>query len=664
MIPPVRAEPEEDSHEDTQPRRLPSPALGRLVFLGVFLASSLYVLGLVDRGWVPHDEGTLAQPAARVLLHDQLPHRDFDDMYTGGQALYHAAVFRVLGVELLSLRLALFGAFVLSLPLLWLVARRFAGPVAAGVGVLVAVAWSIPAYPAAMPSWYNLFLALAAVAAGLRHLETERRGWLVVAGACAGLSVTVKVAGFYMLAALLLFAVHREQELARGAMEHSPEEPIPAPTARIHSLVVTAALALFVAAVTTLVLPLAAPATFLHFALPPAALAGWLAWREWRVVPAAPGRSARLAGLIGPVMLGFALPTGLFLAPYLSTGSVGELLEGVFVLPAERFHFTSRLPPAPITALPLAALLGVIVWASRVGRRVERALAVAVALPLLAVLLLGNHPPLYRAGWWLLRPLIPLLVLAGVALLAGFAPRWDGAAPWDGVPRRSAPRDPGGADPGPGAFFLLLSATAMASLVQYPTSAPVYFFYVAPLAALLGLALVASLPRPPWRIAGVVASFHVLFAVAWIHTGWVYQMGDRYAAHPPTEVLDLERGGIRVVPGEKAEMEQLVALLDRVAPGPWIWATPDAPEVYFLAERRNPTRTLFDFFEEREGREERILEMLDERDVEAVVFNTGPARFSGLPSLELQKRIAERYPHGATVGRFFVRWKAAPGPGG
>src|SRR3989454_5257856 len=40
----------------------------------------------LTRGWVPHDAGSLAQSAERVLA-GELPHRDFDEIYTGGASL-------------------------------------------------------------------------------------------------------------------------------------------------------------------------------------------------------------------------------------------------------------------------------------------------------------------------------------------------------------------------------------------------------------------------------------------------------------------------------------------------------------------------------------------------------------------------------------------------
>ena len=77
----------------------------RLMVLGAVLAvAGLYVGVHIGRGWVPADDGTLSQSALRVL-HGQLPHRDFGEIYTGGLSFIHALAFRAFGVNLMSLRI-------------------------------------------------------------------------------------------------------------------------------------------------------------------------------------------------------------------------------------------------------------------------------------------------------------------------------------------------------------------------------------------------------------------------------------------------------------------------------------------------------------------------------------------------------------------------------
>src|SRR5687768_6267523 len=70
------------------------------------VASTLYVAAHLSDGWIPHDEGQLGQTAERTLR-GELPHRDFDDMYTGGLSFLHAAAFRLWGIDSASLRVIL-----------------------------------------------------------------------------------------------------------------------------------------------------------------------------------------------------------------------------------------------------------------------------------------------------------------------------------------------------------------------------------------------------------------------------------------------------------------------------------------------------------------------------------------------------------------------------
>src|SRR5439155_12222279 len=83
-----------------------------LILLIVWCLSSAYIARFVDRGWIPHDEGLLAQSADRVLQ-GELPHRDFDEPYSGGLNYLHALGFEALGTRLISLRYVLLFFFLL-----------------------------------------------------------------------------------------------------------------------------------------------------------------------------------------------------------------------------------------------------------------------------------------------------------------------------------------------------------------------------------------------------------------------------------------------------------------------------------------------------------------------------------------------------------------------
>ena len=99
---------------------------------------------------MPHDEGILDQSAERVL-HGELPHRDFNEPYTGGLAYLDAASFRIFGVNLMVLHWVLFAFFLLWVPAVFAIAREFCAPWPSAGVTLLCVAWSVPNYPA-MPS--------------------------------------------------------------------------------------------------------------------------------------------------------------------------------------------------------------------------------------------------------------------------------------------------------------------------------------------------------------------------------------------------------------------------------------------------------------------------------------------------------------------------------
>jgi hypothetical protein len=102
--------------------------------------------------------------------------------------------------------------------------------------------------------------------------------------------------------------------------------------------------------------------------------------------------------------------------------------------------------------------------------------------------------------------------------------------------------------------------------------------------------------------------------------------------------------------------ERLVAALREHTHGSYVFATPDCPEVYFLSGLQNPTRTLYDFFDDPSQRTTRVVSALETHEVTAVALNR-EARFSrGIP-IELEAALDSLYPATDTVGRFLVRWR-------
>lgn len=599
----------------------------RLVLLLVWLLSVGYAASGLTRGWWPHDEGTLGQSADRVLA-GQLPHRDYDEIYTGGLAFVDAAAFRVFGDTLVSPRLVLLLVFAVWVPAMFYVASRFSGPVAAGGVTLVAAVWSIPNYSAAMPSWFNLFFAGLGVACLVRHAETGAARWIFWAGICGGLSCLCKIIGLYYIAGALLFLVYREQSAANGSSE---------PGALWFRVVVGSALLVFALGVLDLLRGRWTGGDLGLYAFPSAALVALLLAGE-------PGRGAggarfrALARSVGILAAGVALPVALFLIPYILSHSVGAIAYDVFVAPTRRFMFAAMRAPGLNTfrnALLFIIPVGFYWWLPAW----RRGIAWVTAILLAAVWVLTFKGNYYRIEWNAFVWIVPLAAAAGAIVLR---PR-TGAGP-PAVKRQQA--------------FALLAVTAVATLVQFPFSAPIYFLYIAPLGVVTAAAVleIQFEGAAAWPVfGGALLLFAILFPVRWIRPGFTSDLGVRYTRVPMTALLP-GRAQLWITPAEAAEYTGMTALVAAHARGGYVYATPDCPEVNVLTGTRNPTRTLFDFFDDPVNRTARILAQLDSTGVTTVLLNSRPG-FSGPVPTDLAAALAVRYPHAESIGRFEVRWR-------
>ena len=602
-----------------------------LILAGFVAVAALYVWWHLRAGWIPIDDGPVAQSAERVLR-GEIPHRDFDELYTGGLAFVNALGFRLLGTNLWTLRLVLFAAFVAWLPAVFYVASRFVQPIAAMWVGFLAVVWSLPNYPAAMASWYNLFLATAGIAALLRWLEDPRRRWLVLAGVLGGLSILVKIIGLYYVAGVLLFLVYRVQlTTADGARAVAGER-------RGYAAFITVSLLLFVAALLALVRLHLQISEFLQFVLPSTLLCGHIVWREWNGAgPTSRVRATQLSGELAPFIVGTMLPLAAFLAAYAHYGAVGELLRGVFIAPQRRLGLVAVHAPEPWTMLalvPFAAFVGLAYRRRGVLSRREVALTILVLLLVLRAA--GGNAALYRGVWFAARTLLPVLAIAGVIALA----------------RRRAS---GAAALLDAQTMLLLAVTGVCSLGQYPYSTSLYFCYVAPLIVLLMAALYRHAPLASRAAPALLVAFFTAFAILRTNATRLASMGAWYQPPPPLERLAVDRGGIDVPATDARNYGALVRKLRTHARGEYIWASPDAPEVYFLSGLKNPTRTLFEVFDAHPSSPDLVMRTLASHGVNVVVLGT--PSFSPPISSDMYARLFARYPHEEYVGTYLVRWR-------
>jgi len=601
----------------------------RLIQCVVVFVAALYLYGVSDRGWIPHDEGLLGQSAERVMQ-GETPHVDFDDAYTGGQAWLHSLAFRVFGVNLYSIRLVLLAFSVLFVAVFYSLTQRLMPAWCAGLVTLLAVAWSTPNYFAALPSWYNLYFAVFGVWALVRYDETRQLRWVFLAGAFGGVSFLFKLAGLYFIAAGILFLVFHEQETAHRDAERAE---LPKRAERGWFFAFTAlCLGLFTTALVMTVRNRLTAMDFLHFVAPGMILSLCLVANEYR--RGASDSRVRFTELVkrNTVLLaGALLPVAVFLLPYLRDGGLAAWWEGVFVLPQKRFQWTDYPLPSLATLVavaPLAVLLFVPVFLQRTWEHVL--LVASCGLVSVVMILAAAQDDVYARLWHSIRPLVPLLTAVGCVMLLK-----------QGMvePHRRT------------ILFLSLAAMSMVSLVQFPYSYGIYFCYVAPLVVLAYSAIVASQEFAPKRVHLCVFALYFGFACLWLNQGSVRAIGVCFVAHGQQTPIDaIGRFGLRTSETHVRLYRDVVREVQKHSEkGDFIYATSDCPEIYFLSGRRNPTRTFYDFFEpdfvsDPSGRAARIASMLEEKQVNVIVFHW-EGEFSGTPTTEFAQQVVPMFPN-------------------
>lgn len=614
---------------------------GWLMLAAVWVVSAVYLGLYLRRVWVPPDAGMLSQMAERVLR-GQLPDRGFIEVYTGGLTYLNALAFRLFGVNFFSLRIMLFLFFLGWVPSVYFVARRFTRPLAASAVTLLAVVWSVPNYPEAMPSWYNLFFATWGMLALLRYAESEKKRWLWIAGLCGGLSFLIKISGLYFVAAALLFFIFREQTLANRLERKGRSKGWP------YRVFVSAGLLVYLASVTRLILSRPAATEFVHFVLPSACLVAFLLWNTWRKSAGASAiRFRRLVGAALPFLGGMFVPIAIFLLWYASQHALAAWWVGTFVRSTKHLHWVGWNAFSPAAGL-LGLLPMLLILAGGYASRgiISRLAQIGTPLVLAGLLLFAWRSVAgYIFVGYSIALVVPLLAVAAPLCL-----------------RRSSRVDDGKR----AAAFLCVAIAVVCALIQFPTSAMIYVCYVAPL-IVLALAALLSIRPPRGRLAvASLLAFYLVFAL-WLRTpGYFNAMGTPPGRHVVLRRLKPAPGGGLIVESSRAdEYNKLIPLIRAHARGQYIYCTPDCPQVYFLSGKRNPTGTLWDFldpdFLDVPVRTERILYTVSKRGVNVVLLHHGRRVDSGPIAAGLRAALDKRFPFHETVGNFQVRWRASGG---
>ncbi len=604
-------------------------ALPVVLLLG-WLAVAAYVWSFLDRGWYPHDEGTLGYTADRLLA-GELPHLDFEHVYTGGLGVLNALTFRVLGTDAFHLRFPLFLCFLAWLPSFYLVSRRFAGSAVAALATAVAASLTLPNYAAAIPSWYTLFASVFAIHLAVIGLERDRRAWLLAAGGVAGLAVLMKVTGLYLLAGLLLGVALAEQRRARAAA-NDPDAAPRLPRSWSYTAALLTGVALLALLVVRTIGPTLSVSSAYQYLLPIAAPLALLSVGEV-------GKGRGSAGerwswslvRAGTLLLGFLAVTSVWMVLYLARGGLEPLLHALFVAPRSRLEFAAVPAPSPIWAM-VAALPILVVYAERhAGSASARTVHLTVLGIGLAACVAAAHwdPGFYRLLWNGLRALPPLLALALAARIA--------------LDNASEP-----------AALVVLPVAAIAVLTQFPFSAGVYFLYVSPLFVLVTLAAIEDAGRTFRRGTAFLCAL-LAFMVFYVN-GAPADIGWRPRQPVEWTSLGLERSSIRVPPGDQRSYGALIPLLRERAPNGRVFAAPDAPEVYFLGGFRNPTGAMYDFFSPESQDSEALLARIEREGVEAVAIKLSPPFSPPLPEAVVEG-LRDRFPETRPLPGFEVRWR-------
>jgi len=600
---------------------------------------------VVPYGMFPHDEGQYGQSAVRILA-GELPHRDFHEMYSGGLSYWHALLFWLFGEQLIVLRRALVVVAMPAVLAAYAIALRFTA--SSVLAAIVAVAGIIGSVGTLHTVWANLYLGfLAMIIAWLlvRYSDDDDPPWIVLVGVLCGIAIAIKITGLYMLAAAGL-------AITFGGTDPPSSPAVGAglsASARWPERIYRGAVA--VAAIATspvLVATHPTANTLAYFAVPTAAMGVALLIAGRRFDPRLmAGRHALLCASV-------AVPLVLFMTPWIAAGAVNDLIEGLVIRPKMRLASNAYYPVRAVIYTLLAA-------------------------PLVGCCLLCRRPPPLRWFAWACTGLVIALLgigltarqpsgfvtLAMIAALDGW--RWFPvlgclAIVWLVV--RYRPQE----GRLPVATFVVAAMTAFFALNQYPFASPIYFFFVWPFVALLVIALASAVTDGRFMAESKAAgrSSPLLPAVTAVG-GFVVFCLIRFGSHGvfvetrvgPPEMEYAPLSGLLVDRIVAEQYEQLKALLDDVLrPDQTVLAGPDAPDVYFFTGRRNPTPAMYDMFIEERIHARTLAEIVQRREIGAVVLDMIPAFSDPWPE-RIGRPLIRDMRRRATIGKYVIFYDRA-----
>jgi hypothetical protein len=320
-------------------------------------------------------------------------------------------------------------------------------------------------------------------------------------------------------------------------------------------------------------------------------------------------------------VVGFAasclIPVLAYALPYFLAGNGEALVRGWFRLPQLRFEDASWSMSLPVLPLMLLAAVALLVFLVR--RHLDSRWAYGVFLGLVVIGAISNWPL-----WWLL--VLLLMVTAPLAVSIAIAKM-----------NRQVTAEQ----------LLLSLVIATFAFIQFPVSNLVYGLYLVPcVLTAAGMWIIG-----PFRSRALAVTLLLTASIVAIQV----ERGHLHVASPladpvPMVALDSTRGGIDI-PAEHAFYVDLLDHLEHHGGAP-IYAGPDAPEIYFLSGTVNPTPVLFDFLTDT-WRIDQLEPAIRAGELAAVVVNRSPDFSSPLPQ-GLVDIVKNEYPDRHSFGWFDV----------
>lgn len=561
------------------------------IVTAVILASVAFV------GWVPQDEGTLGQAAIRVL-NGEIPHVDFNDVYPGLQAVFHAGFFSILGPSIRTLRVAWLLIAGVAGGASYLLIRRWAGRVPSVLVAISAVVAGFVLYPASTPTWWNVSLGIVSMVLVVRGSEQESAGWLVAAGFISGLNVLVKTTGLYFAIPSFLWLLARRGGRRRWSLEF-------------------ASISAF-AAISFVAYPGASLARLALIWLPAIFGIVWI-WLDRVPIDSNTEERAGVRFLPWIYFLAACAPVATTVIFYMGLGELDSLLAGWVTSPSSRFNVGTV--DVPFSLMSLLLLGGVVA----LGHLTDRWIGSRV-YPVVVTVAIGVWG---LAGWATFRiVVVSVSVWLPIVLLAVGLTR--------GIARGSA-RDESA----------LVGATAgMFAIVQIPFWSGVYTAYVIPLLVLAAAYLFRN------RLTLITVAAGCVAFVLLVQSSAGRLVGSFVAVEPiPLVVLESPFGGIRI-PEAHAYYNQLSKRVSEIAEDSGVYAGPDAPEVAYLSGVQALNENFWDVLDP--SWEPGALVEIASKGL-PVVINLDPGYSPAISESDLLQ-IRNALPNSETFGPLEFRW--------